>query len=85
MVGENKSWAMAQEAQPLATQPKHWETLRVGVLPHGLLLVFASKIAHFYTLTWYWAIQCVDGGWGKCGPLGAKFFFPVFLTVCRMH
>ena len=53
---------MGQELELLATQPKTPQTPWVGVLPYGLVLVFASKMAHFLTLTWYWALQCVQGG-----------------------
>ena len=61
-MGPTKTWAMGQELELLATQLKTPQTPWVGVLPYGLVLVFASKMAHFLTLTWYWALQCVQGG-----------------------
>ena len=61
-MGPTKTWAMGQELELLATQPKTPQTPWVGVSPCGSVLVFASKMAHFLTLTWHWAFQCVQGG-----------------------
>ena len=61
-MGMAPTWGMAQELKYLATQAKTPQTPWVGVSPYGLVLVFAPKMAHFFTLTWCLAPQCVDGG-----------------------
>ena len=61
-MGPTKTWAMGQELELLATQPKPPQIPWVGVLPYGLVLVFASKMAHFFTLAWHLALQCAHGG-----------------------
>ena len=57
-----QTWGMVQELKVLAPWAEPPQTPWVGVLPHGLVLIFAPKMAHFLTLTWYWALQCVHGG-----------------------